>query len=59
MYEQFGLDGTYYLSNRFRLNARLSGVIYELSNFPTTSILGTYHHRQGDGVAELGVAMKL
>ena len=59
VYEQFGLDGTYYLSNRFRLNARLSGVIYELSNFPTTSILGTYHHRQGEGLAELGVAMKL
>lgn len=59
VYESLGIDGTYFLSNRFRLNARIGGVIYVLSNFPTTSVLGTYHHRQGDGLIALGIVMKL
>ncbi len=58
-YARLGLDGTYLLSPRFRLVAEISGDIYEISNFPTTSPLGPYHHRQGDGLAAVGIAMKL
>lgn len=58
-YARLGLDGTYLLSSRFRAVAQISGDIYELSNFPTTSPLGPYHRRQGDGLAAVGIMMKL
>jgi hypothetical protein len=58
-YARLGLDGAYILSRRLWLVARVGGDIYELSNFPTTSPLGAYHHRQGDGMVAAGIALKL
>lgn len=57
-FSRLGIDADYQLSPRFEVFVQATAMIYEISNFPTTSVLARYHHRQGDGAFGGGVAVR-
>ena len=57
-FSRLGLDAHYQISPRVGLLVQLTGMIYTISGFPSTSALAGYDHRQGDGWLGAGVTVR-
>jgi hypothetical protein len=58
VFSRLGIDADYLFAPRFEVFVQAAAIIYEISNFPTTSVLAQYHHGQGDGVVGGGLAVR-
>jgi hypothetical protein len=58
-FARFGLGARYTARRRLQLFLQTFGIVYELRNFPATSVLGPYSHRQSDVAIGLGAALGL
>lgn len=58
VFSRLGLDATCQVLPRVRLIVQLAGTLYTIENFPSTSPLGSYRHRQGDGSIGAGVLVR-
>ncbi len=56
---RIGLGARYTASRRVQYVLRTYGIIYDLRNFPATSVLGPFSRRQSDVGLNLGVAINL
>lgn len=57
-FSRLGLDAHYQLSPRLGVLLQATGMMYPFSNFPSTSVLTGYDHRQGDGSVAVGATMR-
>lgn len=57
-FSRLGLDGHYQISSRVGLLVQLTGMMYTISGFPSTSVLAEYDHRQGDAWLGAGVTVR-
>jgi Outer membrane protein beta-barrel domain len=58
-FARFGLGARYTAKRRLQLFVQTFGIVYELRNFPSTSVLGAYSHRQSAVAISLGAALGL
>jgi hypothetical protein len=58
-FARFGLGARYTAKRRLQLFVQTFGIVYELRNFPSTSVLGSYTHRQSDVAIGFGAALGL
>ena len=58
-YARLGLGARYAATKRLQYFLQTFGIVYDLRNFPATSVLGPYHRRQSDVGIGLGVALRL
>lgn len=56
---RLGLGARYVAQRRLQLFLQTFGVVYELRNFPSTSVLGSYSRRQSAAGIGLGAALEL
>jgi hypothetical protein len=59
LFGRFDLGARYVASPRLQLFLQTFGIVYDLRNFPSTSVLGPYARRQSDVGIGLGVALGL
>jgi hypothetical protein len=59
LFGRFDLGARYVARPRLQLFLQTFGIVYDLRNFPTTSVLGRYARRQSDVGIGLGVALGL
>ncbi len=57
-FSRLGLDAHYQISSRVGLLVQLTGMMYTISGFPSTSALAGYDHRQGDAWFGAGVTVR-
>ena len=55
---RFGVNLRYGLVSRLQLFAQGDALVFHLDGFPSTSVLGRYHHRQVDLAYTAGVAFR-
>ena len=58
-FARLGLGVRYVASRRLQYFVQTFGIVYDLRNFPVTSVLGPYDRRQSDVGIGLGVALGL
>lgn len=58
-FARFSLGARYTARRRLQLYLQTFGIVYELRNFPSASVLGSYSHRQSDVGIGLGAALAL
>ena len=58
-YARFGFGARYVASRRVQYFLQAFGILYDIRNFPATSVLGRYSRRQSDVGLGLGVALSL
>lgn len=58
-FARFGLGARYTARPRLQLFLQTFGIVYDLRNFPTNSVLGPYSHRQSAVAIGLGAALGL
>ena len=58
-FARIGFGARYAASRRLQYLLQTYGILYDLRNFPTTSVLGPYSRRQSDVGISLGAALAL
>lgn len=57
-FSRLGLDAHYRLSPRLGVLVQATGMVYPFNNFPNTSVLAGYDHRQIDGSLGAGAVVR-
>jgi hypothetical protein len=58
-FARFGLGARYWARPRLQLFLQTFGIVYDLPNFPSSSVLGSYSHRQSAAAIGVGAALGL
>lgn len=58
-FARFGFGARYQARRRLQLLLQMFGIVYDLRNFPSNSVLGSYSHRQSAAAIGFGAALEL